>query len=52
MCRSRFVAAGYTPCMNDYVEKRNFIRDSPELQNQVQFVFACDKVGRSKKLQN
>lgn len=49
---SAFETGVHTPSLTDYVEERNFVRESPELRNHVQFVFPCDKFGSSRRLQN
>lgn len=50
--RSMFVTDKFTPHLRDNTIKRNFIRDGPELQNQVLDVFACEKFERSRRVEN
>lgn len=52
MPRSSFSAGGYTPCLRDYKEEGSFIRDGPELQNQLHRLLACGKFRSSRITQN
>lgn len=47
--KSVLAAGGYTPCLKDHGKEVNFIRDIPELRNQVQCVLAYESLGPNRR---